>query len=303
MSSDVKEGLVRLGRWLAGEGYAFVAVTPQTHHQVVRGRGPAQSLRDVFGWNQSFTAGVLPDLAMDWLRSAGLLLQSKDGYRSAVRFACLGRHLFAHSAFPTDEVDSVFFGPDTYRFCRSVAQAIANTGPLVDIGCGSGAAGIMVADKVSHVILADISDKALTFAQANAALAGVSNVEFVKSDVLAQVSGPLDTVICNPPYLRDPAGRIYRDGGGSFGEALAVRIVAESVKRLTSGGTLMLYTGATIVDGVDIFRAAVEPLLLQAHAAVAYEEIDPDVFGEELASPAYAGAERIAAVFLSATVP
>jgi hypothetical protein len=33
-----------------------------------------------------------------------------------------------------------------------------------------------------------------------------------------------------------------------------------------------------------------------------YEEIDPDVFGEELDTPAYAAVERIAAVSLNVTV-
>ena len=38
-------------------------------------------------------------------------------------------------------------------------------------------------------------------------------------------------------------------------------------------------------------------------AKVHYEEIDPDVFGEELENPAYAEVERIAAVVLTLTMP
>jgi hypothetical protein len=34
-----------------------------------------------------------------------------------------------------------------------------------------------------------------------------------------------------------------------------------------------------------------------------YGEVDPDVFGEELDTPAYAHADRISAVVLSATKP
>ena len=41
-------------------------------------------------------------------------------------------------------------------------------------------------------------------------------------------------------------------------------------------------------------------LLRQAGVAFIYREIDPDVFGEELDAPAYANAERIAAVALVA---
>jgi hypothetical protein len=62
----------------------------------------------------------------------------------------------------------------------------------------------------------------------------------------------------------------------------------------------VLYTGAAVVDGVDQFRRAAEPLVRDAGATFDYEELDPDVFGEELDAPAYANVERIAAVGLIA---
>jgi hypothetical protein len=56
---------------------------------------------------------------------------------------------------------------------------------------------------------------------------------------------------------------------------------------------MLLYSGAAIVDGRDGLKTALEAL---PGAAVRYAEIDPDVFGEELDKPPYAGVERIAAV-------
>ena len=44
----------------------------------------------------------------------------------------------------------------------------------------------------------------------------------------------------------------------------------------------------------------IAPLLDTACQAWTYEELDPDLFGEDLATPAYAGVERIAAVWLHA---
>lgn len=41
-------------------------------------------------------------------------------------------------------------------------------------------------------------------------------------------------------------------------------------------------------------------MLEAARLSWKYEEIDPDVFGEELDTPAYAGIDRIAAVLLVA---
>ena len=75
-----------------------------------------------------------------------------------------------------------------------------------------------------------------------------------------------------------------------------MRIACEAADRLTPGGQLLLYTASAIVDGEDGFRSAVLPTLEQRHCTVAYEEIDPDVFGEELERPAYGAVDRIAIV-------
>ncbi len=65
----------------------------------------------------------------------------------------------------------------------------------------------------------------------------------------------------------------------------------------------MLYTGVALVGKADPFRVAVEPLLQAAGFHWTYEEIDPDVFGEELERPGYEHVDRIAAVWLCATRP
>ena len=127
-------------------------------------------------------------------------------------------------------------------------------------------------------------------------------VELVASDVLDGVAGHIDVVIANPPYMRDESARVYRDGGGTHGQALAVRIVRDALRRLGRGGTLIVYTGAAIVGGEDTFLRELTPLLQLPNVHFAYEELDPDVFGEELERPAYADVERIAAVGLRVEV-
>jgi 23S rRNA G2069 N7-methylase RlmK/C1962 C5-methylase RlmI len=130
----------------------------------------------------------------------------------------------------------------------------------------------------------------------NAELAGRAALT-VESDVLARARGEFDLIVANPPYMRDAEARLYRDGGGRFGEALSVRILREALARLSATGTLLLYTGAPIVEGRDVFLSAIEPHL--EGCAFSYEELDPDVFGEELERPGYEAVERIAAIGLS----
>ena len=318
MTLSLTETLVWLGRWLQASGYQFTTVTPATHARVnARSSATmARSLRDVFGWNRPFASGLLPANALGWLRDGGLLQEDQQGeagngrLHSRVRFSTLGGRLYAHSAFPTVQADAVFFGPDTYRFVSLIEAELARQplragARILDIGCGAGPGGIAAAiasrDCQPQLLLADINPQALTFARANAQLAGLADARLAQSDLFASLEGRFDLIVANPPYLVDAGERAYRHGGGALGSGLSVRIVAESLTRLAPGGQLVLYTGAPIVEGRDPFLDEVAPVLERAGCPFSYREIDPDVFGEELDAPAYAHAERIAAVALVAS--
>lgn len=302
MDEEASRALLELGRALQRAGYRFVTVTPETHRRVNAradrlGDGRAGDLRGVFGWSRPFDGDLLPAELLGLLHAAGALAHDGEFLRSRVRFSSLQGGLFAHSAYPTTDTDAVFFGPDTYRFCSLLQRRVKAAQRVVDVGCGSGAGAISIARRTGQRVLADISARALSFARVNAELNGVS-ADVVQSDVLAAISGEVDLVIANPPYMRDEAARVYRDGGGAHGEGLALRIVSEASNRLRRGGVLVLYTGSAIVDGTDTFLEAVLPLLRSRHLHFEYEELDPDVFGEELERPSYADVERIAAVGL-----
>jgi len=64
----------------------------------------------------------------------------------------------------------------------------------------------------------------------------------------------------------------------------------------------LLYTGSAIVDGADSLLQLIKDDLQQSRARYVYEELDPDVFADELLQPAYADVERIAVVLLQASV-
>ncbi|MNJ42675.1 N5-glutamine S-adenosyl-L-methionine-dependent methyltransferase [compost metagenome] len=147
----------------------------------------------------------------------------------------------------------------------------------------------------------DINNLALRYTAINAALAELTNVSVEYSDVLKGITGTFDLIVANPPYMLDAGERTYRHGGGTLGEGLSLRIVKESLPRLAPGGTLLLYTGVAIVEGQDPFYSAVKSMLDSSGWVWSYQELDPDVFGEELLEPGYQDVERIAAVTLSVT--
>ena len=305
----LEESLVLLGRWLQGGDYRFVTVTPATHARVISRAGAPQAFnsRDVFGWSRPFEAGLLPDQVVGWMRAGGLLHGEGGLLHSRVRYASLGKQLYAHSAFPTAAADAVFFGPDSYRFAALIEaelqrKPLASGARILDVGCGAGPGGMAaaLASKAARpaLVLADINPQAVLHARANAALAELGQVTVALSDLYAQVAGQFDLIVANPPYLVDASARTYRHGGGPLGGGLSERIVAEGLPRLAPGGRLVLYTGAAMVDGRDPLFEALQQLVGRAGCTWRYWELDPDVFGEELEAPAYQQAERIAAVAL-----
>ena len=290
--------LLQLLRELKERDYRFVAVTPATHALVCARpiRGPP-TLRDVFGWNSPFAAAELDPSLLAVLDAASAVEACEGALRSRVRVASLGEDLFLHSAFPTDQPGSVFFGPDTYRFARFICEQLPRLGQpswVVDMGAGTGAGGI-VAGRLfngSRVSLVDVNPAALSLSAINASAAGVA-VDYINAD---QLPAGADLVIANPPYMMDAAGRAYRDGGGVLGGAVALEWAKQALAKLAPGGSMVLYTGASYVGGTAPLLDALRCACDAAGAALAVEELDPDVFGEELRQPAYSAVERIAAI-------
>jgi release factor glutamine methyltransferase len=103
---------------------------------------------------------------------------------------------------------------------------------VVDVGTGSGAIALALADERPdlRVVGTDTSAGALEVARANAARLELA-VEFVQGDLLAPVTGPVDAVVANPPYVRG-------------GERLTTEITRYEPAEA-------LYAGP---DGLDVYR-------------------------------------------------
>ncbi|MET3725464.1 methyltransferase [Sphingomonas trueperi] len=302
VAADMGAALHELIAFLKARAYRFITPTPATHARVLArsDRQRAADLRDVFGWSLPFARDLLDAPLLETLEAAGLIEVTGDLLRSKVRVSTLGPDLLVHSAYPTDDTHAVFFGPDSYRFARFIAEELRRCperegATLVDIGTGAGAGAIAAAHCCPKVdiVMTDINPAALRLARVNAQAAGVA-ARFVEGDDLSGISGELDLVLANPPYIIDPAGRAYRDGGDLHGAGVALAMACEAVPRLAAGGRFLLYTGSAIVRGADALHDRLVQLAAAEGCRLRYEEIDPDVFGEELETAAYADVERIA---------
>ena len=153
---------------------------------------------------------------------------------------------------------------------------------VLDVGVGSGAIALALADEHpgASVVGVDSSRDALALAAENHARSGVDGrVRLVHGGLVADVSGPFDLVVSNPPYVRvadwsglQPEIRLNEPYEALVGEGVGERLAGEALAVLRSGGWLVLECG----DGQA-------PALAAALRALGYADIatTPDLAGRE----------------------
>ena len=104
---------------------------------------------------------------------------------------------------------------------REVASAL-------DVGTGNGVQALLAARQAARVVATDVNERALAFAEFNAALNGVGNVEFRAGSFFEPVEGErFDLVVCNPPYVISPeTAHVFRDSGLP-GDTVSEKLVGE----------------------------------------------------------------------------
>jgi len=128
---------------------------------------------------------------------------------------------------------------------------------MIDVCTGSGNVAIAVAhDRAgARIVATDVSGAALEVARRNAARHEVQDrVNFVKTDLFDDLSGPVDLITANPPYVseRSEPGLQPEVGeheprvalfGGTEGLAVIERIVRDAPPLLRPGGHLVFEFG------------------------------------------------------------
>src|SRR5690606_1607440 len=135
------------------------------------------------------------------------------------------------------------------------------------------------------VVATDISERALAYAELNAQLNGVHNIDFRAGSLFEPVVGEaFDLIVSNPPFVITPRATgvpeyEYRDGG-LIGDALVESVLRAAPAHLTPGGVAQLlgnWESRGGVPGMDRVRSWVD------------EELDVWVIQrEELTPLAYA---------------
>jgi release factor glutamine methyltransferase len=133
---------------------------------------------------------------------------------------------------------------------------------ILDVGVGSGAVALAIADEHpgARLLAVERSAEALSAARENLARASVDGrVEFRQGDLLANISGPFDLVVSNPPYVSpedyetlEPEIRLFEPREAIVGVGVGAEIALEARAVLVPGGWLLLECG----DGQAVDLAA-----------------------------------------------
>jgi len=143
--------------------------------------------------------------------------------------------------------------PETEHLVEAAIEKLAHgAGPVIDVGCGSGAIAISVAlETGAAVIGSDISVAALRVADRNRRRWN-AQVQLVASDVLSAFrDGCSAMILSNPPYVpesnKEVTQREVRDYephialfGGPDGFDLYRRLIADAARVLRPGGWLLM---------------------------------------------------------------
>lgn len=101
-------------------------------------------------------------------------------------------------------------------------------GLVLDIGTGSGIQAKAAASRGLKVLASDIDPTCAT-----------QGIEFVQSDLFANIRGKFDTIVFNPPYLPDAEPRDIALDGGPTGRELLDRFLSGAKAYLSPGGQLI----------------------------------------------------------------
>jgi HemK-related putative methylase len=137
---------------------------------------------------------------------------------------------------------------------------LARGSRVLDLGCGSGAAGIAAAKRGCHVTAVDINASAVRCTRANALLNDV-NLDVHHGDLFGPVqSERFDVVLFNPPYYRgtplDPLDHAWRSAD------VPERFAAQLKEHLNPGGFAIVVLSsdgepARFLDAMDAHSLAV----------------------------------------------
>jgi ribosomal protein L3 glutamine methyltransferase len=142
-----------------------------------------------------------------------------------------------------------------------------STQRVLDLCTGNGSLAVIAALAYPDVVVdaADISDDALAVARINVDKHRLDKrITLIKSDLLADVAGPYDLIVCNPPYVNAQSMSALPDeyrhepaialAGGDDGMDLVRKILRDAPAKMSDDAVLVLEIGNERANFEHAFR-------------------------------------------------
>jgi SAM-dependent methyltransferase len=205
-------------------------------------------------------ARALAPAELDELGAA--FVPEDDAVRAEVALTPYDGLLFLHDPPRPEQI-----GADFVTGVNSASKTLASlsvrreTTSALDVGTGCGVQAALAARHADRVVGTDVNGRALQFAELNAALNGLANLEFRRGSLLEPAAGEqFGLVASNPPYVVSPdTAYVFRDSGGSADE-ISRELVARVPAALEEGGFATLLLNWVVRDP-DAPTASVEAWL------------------------------------------
>lgn len=173
--------------------------------------------------------------------ATGLVKPTKSGLRSQAMLTTFYGHWvlgdFSKSLLPRKLRADHVVGPNPSTRELAAMTVRRKIDRALDLCCGSGAHAFTLAGQAGQVVGADISDRALNFAEFARVLNGFENIDLRLGGLYEPVEGEaFDLIVANPPFVISPQSQYtYRDSGmGS--DSISQRVIRGAPGCLRDGG-------------------------------------------------------------------
>jgi SAM-dependent methyltransferase len=217
---------------------------------------PGNALTRLFwlGLEQSREAitKVLPEDVLTILLESGLVEAAGPAIVPQVALWPLAKFLIAsdqYSAFKGGRRDLVLWpNPTTYTVWRFAIRDRFRA--VLDLGTGNGVIGLLAAINSDTVVATDLNPRAIEFAQFNAILNGVANMETVLGDCFEPVSDrTFDLILANPPFFITPRNDFFFCQNPLELDGLCRRLIKEAPAHLNEGGYFQMLCEWAEIEG------------------------------------------------------
>jgi len=194
----------------------------------------------------------VPEEFLQLLVESGLIEIQEGWYAGAAMLLPFDGFLVASdhpSAFERQQSELVLWPNPTSKFLNKFAVRRHSRATL-DLGTGSGILSLSAARHSDIVIATDLNSRATKFAQFNARLNGIDNIEVLTGDCFAPVLGrQFDLILSNPPFFITPqTDYLFCDNSMEL-DGLCRRLVKEAPDYLSEGGFMQMLCEWAQVSG------------------------------------------------------